>query len=684
MLRWVWDASRGNALYVRELLLGALGSGALSQVNGFWRLRARPALSGSLADLILDRLQGLGNPERRALELLALGEPLPLQELIELAGGDPLASLEDRGLIQVEGSLPDAEVRLAHPLYGEVLVGALPRLRARELRLALAATVQGRRELTPQDSLRVARWLLHAGERIPSARLLDAAQVAILSGDPDLGADLAQRAIEAGGGVSASMLLARADVIRKRYAEAESTLGDLEGEIDSPDVAIAYLQQRIPLLYWGLKRRAEAQALVGRAEGWWPEPGWRRRLEPVRLGLSALLEEFDGAVEGSAEMLSDDSLDDDVRREVELVHALNLFYSGRGIAAYELIRTQPLTIPLRNHHDERVLIGLCQISVETGQGLAELRTEMITVVEHGVRAGDDAASGLGALTLGALAYLAGRYGDATRFLAEAEVHFEHRDTFGALVITRAFQVGVACMIGDEKIDVAMGRCRDALQGHDPLPNQLPYLVRAQGWEAVGRHDRPLAQQLFLDAAERLDHMPLHAAQLSYEALRAGALAPTVARSLSALLDRCDTPLASAYAQHALAAAARDGARLLDAAGEFERIGALRYATEAAADAASAFVQAGRQDSARRAAAHSRELFGHGQDGALPAIDGIDREAVELTPREEQLVALASRGLSNAEIADQLVLSVRTVESHLYRAMQKLGVSHRRELAAPRR
>ncbi|MGO9753110.1 MAG: LuxR C-terminal-related transcriptional regulator [Solirubrobacteraceae bacterium] len=31
------------------------------------------------------------------------------------------------------------------------------------------------------------------------------------------------------------------------------------------------------------------------------------------------------------------------------------------------------------------------------------------------------------------------------------------------------------------------------------------------------------------------------------------------------------------------------------------------------------------------------------------------------------------------MAVRLVLSVRTVESHLYRAMQKLGVSDRREL-----
>jgi DNA-binding NarL/FixJ family response regulator len=54
-------------------------------------------------------------------------------------------------------------------------------------------------------------------------------------------------------------------------------------------------------------------------------------------------------------------------------------------------------------------------------------------------------------------------------------------------------------------------------------------------------------------------------------------------------------------------------------------------------------------------------------------------AITLTAREAQLVELASRGLSNAEIADRLVLSVRTVESHIYRAMHKLGVGDRRRL-----
>jgi len=52
---------------------------------------------------------------------------------------------------------------------------------------------------------------------------------------------------------------------------------------------------------------------------------------------------------------------------------------------------------------------------------------------------------------------------------------------------------------------------------------------------------------------------------------------------------------------------------------------------------------------------------------------------ELTPQQRQIVRLASDGLTDREIADQLFLSPRTVSSHLYRSYPKLGVASRHQL-----
>jgi DNA-binding CsgD family transcriptional regulator len=54
--------------------------------------------------------------------------------------------------------------------------------------------------------------------------------------------------------------------------------------------------------------------------------------------------------------------------------------------------------------------------------------------------------------------------------------------------------------------------------------------------------------------------------------------------------------------------------------------------------------------------------------------------VRLTPGELDTAVQAAAGRSNKQIASDMHLSVRTVESHLQRVYEKLGVSGRRELA----
>ena len=48
----------------------------------------------------------------------------------------------------------------------------------------------------------------------------------------------------------------------------------------------------------------------------------------------------------------------------------------------------------------------------------------------------------------------------------------------------------------------------------------------------------------------------------------------------------------------------------------------------------------------------------------------------LTRREQQIVPLIAQGLTNKEIANHFCLSEQTIKNHLYRMMQKVGVSDR--------
>ncbi len=51
----------------------------------------------------------------------------------------------------------------------------------------------------------------------------------------------------------------------------------------------------------------------------------------------------------------------------------------------------------------------------------------------------------------------------------------------------------------------------------------------------------------------------------------------------------------------------------------------------------------------------------------------------LSPREKEVARLAARGYSNAQIAEELFISVETVKRHMATIFEKLGIESRREL-----
>jgi len=79
--RALWEISRGNPLYVRELVLGALESGALVERSGVWHLEDRLPSTGRLRHLVEHRVGGLGTDARAVVDLRALCQPVDLSRL---------------------------------------------------------------------------------------------------------------------------------------------------------------------------------------------------------------------------------------------------------------------------------------------------------------------------------------------------------------------------------------------------------------------------------------------------------------------------------------------------------------------------------------------------------------------------------------------------------------------------
>ncbi len=210
-------------------------------------------------------------------------------------------------------------------------------------------------------------------------------------------------------------------------------------------------------------------------------------------------------------------------------------------------------------------------------------------------------------------------------------------------------------------DQALPTLSDALGGPE-LPRVLPADRPAAASDLVEAH---LALGEIAEAGRVLEHVPgasaatelarsaaLHAAGRAEEAVRAAAAAREAASNAPLLAARADLAAGRALALAGDRPAAIDALTASEAA--FDRFGARRRRDEAVREL-------------RRLGRRVVRASAEGADGAL-------------TAREREIAALVSAGRTNREVAEQLVLSPRTIEAHLRSIYGKLGVRSRVELA----
>ena len=140
-----------------------------------------------------------------------------------------------------------------------------------------------------------------------------------------------------------------------------------------------------------------------------------------------------------------------------------------------------------------------------------------------------------------------------------------------------------------------------------------------------------------------------------------------------------TPLAVLRGRHA--ACASDGIKLAETASQAERDGFAVWACELASAAAVGLAAVG---NARASAAEQRRVTrlraGFPRALLMTPSGSVPQVGIELRPGERQVAELAADGMSDREIAERLVLSVRTVGNYLLRVYRRLGISGRDELA----
>jgi DNA-binding NarL/FixJ family response regulator len=687
-VRRLVEHAAGNPLHLRALLT-QLPVEAL-EASG------RLPVPETYATLVLERLTTCSQAARDLAEALAVvGSPAPVAEVAAVADvGDPLDGVEQlvaRELVTREDAVTGARLAFAHELVGSTVEAALtPARRARlheraadvlagtaALRHRLAARTQpdpalvaaAEKAAADDDSPdRAARLLLAAAplataEVERQALVLDAATRLVLAGSPidHLAGDIAQFAPSA----ARDYVLGRVALGTGRLAEAEQHFAAAwERRSEHPELA-GPVADMLAIL-------AEHQGRFDAVAAW-----ARRALEAGSESMSsatmlcfgtAVVDGPAQAAEALGTVLAETPTAK-VRLDAQLGLAIAEIYSNRleqaeqtlaGVLASPHVRGSLLMyVNGRSYLAERHFragrwADALDLAETTASMLADTGEDWLAVLPRGIAAYILAAQGLDAR--------AREHATATTAIAEAV------GLTPARLMAEHAWLRIADAAGDAERVAEIG---DRLAAPGPLHfDEWVHHWRARYIEAL------VATGRLGDTTTPLDELEREAVSSGDVSIAADA---GRARAVVAAARGDDAAAQQAFA-HALdldehASRPFERARLELAAGAHARRTRRRREAEALLTRAlERFVALGAHPWIARC---DREIEACG----LRPVKRSQSRAADLTPQERTVARLVATGMTNREVARELVLSEKTIEFHLGRVYRKLGVRSRTELAA---
>jgi DNA-binding CsgD family transcriptional regulator len=677
----LWRLTRGNALYLRNIVEQEVADERLAMQDGYWRWLGDPVLPPSLVELIEERIGGLPGEVSDVIDALAVGEPIELGSLTRITGTAAVEQADIRGLIALDQAGDRVEARLAHPLYGEVRRSRAAATRLRRLRGLVAAELATSGDHDDIGMVVRRAMLILDSDLEPDPDLfVRAARGAVWLWEFPLADRLTAAAILAGGAADAKLIRAYALSCTGRGREADALLAEIQaGELADPLYGrVAFLRATNRL--FTLADPVGAKTLIDEAS----DAAGEQACSCIDAFLAvywAAMGKPQAAIESSGKFSWNELPDLVAQRVTAWALALAFGEAGRVDEAVAAARAG-YPVPIRAF----VIITDAHIGALLLSGqIAEADAPAETVRQRQIEFRAFQSFQVGSLAVGRVALGSGRLNAAISLLTQSIETVEPSSDSNGWGYRCQIPLTTALAMRGSMDEAAAWLTTLKKQRH-PSWRYLDYeYAIAKAWVAAGQGAISEAIVTSLAAAETARDNGQFAAEVMclQTATQFGerSCGPRL-RELEAIVEG---PRAGVAARFAEALHDGDAAELAAVSAEFEDMGDLIAAVDASAHAAVAYRHRDLRGSALGCSARAEALAEQCDGATTPAL----RKAVErlpLTDREREIVMLIGEGLSNRDIATRLTLSVRTVESHIYKAMAKTGTASRDDLAAllPRR